>query len=134
MSITAEHKSAAEQKKAAEPTTKLLHEIVIILNNGYAQRRDLMPELHYGQLVKYTTTEKGAKASMVFPDLSPYLTDDQKNTEILDSQIMELVRPYHIGEESFQGLCYLTLANGKRVGWDPDYPKLGGGDHRVGHP
>ena len=34
-----------------------------------------MPVLHYGQTAQYTTTEPGAKASMVFPDLSPYLTD-----------------------------------------------------------
>jgi hypothetical protein len=103
-------------------------------NNGYAEREREMPELHYGELVQYTTTEKGAKASMAFPDLSPYRTDDQKDTEIPDSQIMELVRPLRNGQASFLGRCYLTLANGKKVGWDPDNYELGGGDHHVQRP
>jgi hypothetical protein len=163
MSITAEHKSAAneqksatneqkstswqkgaknEQKNAAKvqksatpPIAKLLHNVVIILNkNGYAEREREMPELHYGELVRYITTEPGAKASMAFPDLSPYRTDDQKDTEIPDSQIMELVRPLRNGQASFLGRCYLTLADGKKVGWDPANYELGGGDHRVQKP
>jgi hypothetical protein len=128
--------STAEQKSAVDPksTTSPPHNIIIILNNGFAERRDPMPELHYGETVQYTTTEPGAKASMVFPNLSPYLTDDQTATEIPDSQIMELVRPFQIGVASFLGECYLTLANGTRVGWDPVHPALGGGDHRVQRP
>ncbi len=156
MSTTTEQKSAAKEKKsaaneqkntanwpktvtngqqsAAPPIPKLLHNIVIILNNGYAERERQMPELHFGELVQYTTTEKGAKASMLFPDLSPYRTDDQKGTETPDSQIMELVRPLQNGKASFLGRCYLTLADGKKVGWDPNNYALGGGDHRVQKP
>ena|ERR1700760_2917895 len=138
MISTVDQKSAADSKSTAGPTggnsTPPTHNIVIIYKNGFAQRRDPMPVLHYGQTVQYTTTEPGAKASMVFPDLSPYLTDDQTNTEIPDSEIKEVVRPFKDGEADFQGLCYLTLNNGQRVGWDPVNPKLGGGDHHVQRP
>ena len=131
--------STVDQKSAADPNlpptaTKFDHNIVIILNNGFAERRDPMPELHHGQTVKYTTTEPGAKASMVFPALSPYLSDDQTGSEIPDSQIMKLVRPFQIGEDSFLGRCNLTLASGEKVSWDPANPEKGGGDHRVQRP
>jgi hypothetical protein len=131
--------STVDQKSAADsnlpPTaTKSDHNIVIILNNGFAERRDPMPELHYGQTVQYTTTEPGAKASMVFPELSPYLPDDQTGTEIPDSRIMNLVRPFQIGNDSFLGRCYLTLASGEKVTWDPANPEKGGGNHKVSKP
>jgi hypothetical protein len=131
--------STADQTSAADPNlpptaTKSDHNIVIILNNGFAERRDPMPELHYGQTVQYTTTEPGAKASMVFPERSPYLPDDQPGTEIPDSQIMNLVRPFQIGEDSFLGQCKLTLASGKPVTWDPANPEKGGGNHKVSKP
>jgi hypothetical protein len=127
--------AANGQPSATAPAAKLLHNIVIILNNGYAQRERQMPELHYGELVQYTTTEPGAKASMKFPNLSPYRTSDDKATEIFDSQIMELVRPFKDGPpENFEGRCYLELKDGTKVGWDPDNYTLGGGDHRVQRP
>jgi hypothetical protein len=132
--------STVDQKSAAVPPPPkgggdgANHEIVIILNNGFAERQKDMPEMHFGQTVRYTTTEPGAKAGMVFPELSPYRTDDQTNTEIPDSEIKELVRPLELGEARFQGLCYLVLKNGQRVGWDPANPEAGGGVHRVSKP
>jgi len=133
---TNEQKSAAKaQKSATPPATKVLHNIVIILDSdGYAQRERQMPELRYGELVQYTTTVPGAKASMKFPDLSPYRTNDDKATEIFDSQIMEVVKPYKDGQMNFEGRCFLELEDGRKVGWNPNNYALGGGDHRVQRP
>jgi hypothetical protein len=125
--------STAEQTSAVNPKTTADHNIVIVLKNKYAARRDPMPVLHFGETVQYTTTEPGAEASMVFPDLSPYRTDDQKVTEIFDSQITELVRPFKDGEATFTGRCYLTIG-GAKIGWDPADPDSGGGVHRVQKP
>jgi hypothetical protein len=126
--------STVNQTSAVDPQTKVDHTITIILKNGFAERLHPMPELHFGETVQYITTEPGAKASMVFPDLSPYRTDDQTETEIPGLQITQLVRPFEIGEASFQGLCFLTLADGTRVGWNPVHPELGGGNHKVSKP
>jgi hypothetical protein len=124
----------AEQTSAADPNAKVDHTITIILKNGFAERLHPMPELHFGETVQYTTTEPGAKASMVFPDLSPYRTDDETNTETSGSQVTELVRPFADGEASFQGRCVLTLADGTRVEWNPANPDAGGGNHKVSKP
>jgi hypothetical protein len=124
--------STADQTTPTDKTTEVDHvdhEIVIIVKNGFASRLKPMPELHFGQTVRYTTPDAKHKASMGFPNLSPYRTDDQTNTEVPGLQIIKLVK-----EGTFEGKCFITLETGEKIGWNPNDPESGGGIHHVARP
>ncbi len=103
----------------ADQTTKADHEITITLQGGNAQAPDPMPEMMVGETVRYTSPS--GKVRIVFPDSSPYRTESQAMNEVLDSEIVTVTTKC---EFTFQ--CFITLPNGKEVGWDNDHPQSGG--------
>jgi hypothetical protein len=118
--------STADQTTVADKTTKVDHEIIIALEHGNAVPPNPMPELRFGQTVRYTSS--AGKVTIVFPDKSPFRTDDTKMTEVQDSEVAKLVT-----EGTFTCGCIITLPNGDKVGWDEQHPESGG-VHKVSKP
>jgi hypothetical protein len=111
--------NTADQTTAADKTTKVDHDIIIALEHGNAVPPDPMPELHFGQTVRYRSP--AGKVRIVFPNLSPFRNDNQAMTEVQDSEIATLVT-----DGTFTCRCFITPENGQEVGWDPQHPDSGG--------
>jgi hypothetical protein len=119
--------STADQTTAVDKTTKVDHDISIALKDGHALPPNPMPELHFGQTVRYRSP--AGKVRIVFPDQSPFRTaDNQPMTEVQDSEIATLVT-----EGTFTCRCFITPENGQPVGWDEQHPESGG-VHKVSKP
>jgi hypothetical protein len=118
--------STPDQTTAADKRTKVDHDIIIALEHGNAVPPKLMPDLHFGQTIRYTSPS--GKARIVFPERSPFRTDDKKMTEVQDSEIVTLVTP-----GDFECRCFITPENGEPVGWDPQHLESGG-VHKVSKP
>jgi hypothetical protein len=118
--------STVDQTTAANKTTKVDHNISIALKDGHAFPPSPMPELHFGQTVRYTSS--AGKVRIVFPNLSPFRNDNQTMTEVRDSEVAKLLT-----DGTFTCRCFITLPNGEEVGWDPQHPDSGG-VHKVSKP
>jgi hypothetical protein len=118
--------STADQTTAVDKTTKVDHDISIALKDGHAFPPNPIPELHFGQTVRYTSS--AGKVRIVFPDQSPFRTDDLPMTEVQDSEVAKLVT-----DGTFTCRCFITLPNGDVAGWDPQHPESGG-VHKVSKP
>jgi hypothetical protein len=111
--------STADQTTAADKKTRVDHDIIITLEQGNALPPNPLPELHFGQTVRYRSP--AGKVKIVFPDKSPFRSDNQTMTEVQDSQIVTSVT-----SGDFECQCFITLPDGTVHGWDKDHPKAGG--------
>jgi hypothetical protein len=102
------------------------NEITIELQSGNAVPPKSILDMQVGQTVRYTSP--AGKVRIVFPNLSPFRNDNQTMTEVRDSEIAELVSP-----GTFTCRCFITLPDGKEVGWDALHTNSGG-DHKVTKP
>jgi hypothetical protein len=122
--------NTADQTSAADNTTKVDHDIIIALEHGNALPPNPLPELHFGQTVRYRSP--AGKVRIVFPGQSPFRTaDNQPMREVQDSQIVTLVT-----EGTFTCQCFITPhtpPNAKEVGWDLRH-RESGGVHKVSKP
>ena len=110
-------------------TTSANHEITIALQGDNAMPPNPLPEMHVGETVRYSSP--AGKVRILFPDRSPFRTDNETMTNIPDSVILPLLSD--TGDGTLPCRCFIRLPDGKEVGWDEDHP-LSGGDHKVTKP
>jgi hypothetical protein len=107
------------------------HEIEIAVIGKTVRQPSPMPELSVGDTVRYFSKHDG-KLVIVFPERSPYRSDNRVNTQVTDTETVTLAR-----DGVFPSGCQLELADGTVMGWNPRDPlgtKDSGGDHDVRKP
>jgi len=105
-----------------------VHSIEIIVNGNEALPPNPMPDMDTGDTVKYFS--KTGTVTIVFPDQSPFRTDDAVMTSITSNDTPTI--RYNGKKKTFASHCFVLLSDGRVVGWGPDHPRSGG-DHNVGH-
>lgn len=106
------------------------HDIEIVQQGQEVLPEPPFPLMKVGDTVQYHFKGQG-HLTIVFPELSPYRTDQEEHTKVDEAQTLTIMR-----EGNFRSGCRVTLASGETIGWDPDDPTAhptSGGDHRVGH-
>jgi hypothetical protein len=102
------------------------HDIEITRNGNVVSPPKSMPDVRVGDTVRYVF--KGTeRVTITFPQLSPFQTDQQINTQVHSGETSTAVR-----EGSFQSGCSITLPDGKSIGWDAvTNPPESGGEIKI---
>lgn len=114
------------------PTTQPIsanHEITITLQGGGALPPSPMPLMQVGQTVRYSSSS--GEVSIVFPERSPFRTDNLIGTELPGAVILTLVSDSGAG--TLPSRCFITPPNGSKIGWSESNPSSGG-DNKVTRP
>jgi hypothetical protein len=112
-----------------KPTASANHEITITLVGNGAFPPLPMPPMLVGETVRYSSSSGEVK--IVFPERSPFRTDNVVGTDVPGGVILNLVSDSGAG--TLPCRCFITLPNGTTVGWSESSPGSGG-NHKVTEP
>lgn len=126
--IAPTRKSTSHTQKSSISTTPT-HSIHIKKVGDDEVEPDPFPEMSVGDTVRYFTNAKG-EVSIEFPGPSPFRRDHKAGTTVPGEVIMTVVsKSTGLRNNEFKSHCFITLPNGEKIGWGPNYPKAGAGLH-----
>ena len=107
------------------------HEITITREGSLALPPDRFPDMAVGETVRYSSS--AGEVSIVFPDRSPFRTDNKTMTSVPGGVVLTLVSGSgNSGKDALVCRCFITLPNEQKIGWDETAPaNRCGGDHHV---
>lgn len=94
------------------------HEIEITVRGKTVSAPQPMPAFARGDTVRYFSNSRG-QVSIVFPGLSPFRTDDERNTRVAGDDRVTVQRA-----GAFKSGCRFQAPNEQEIGW-PDDPAAG---------